>query len=336
MNTEIHILFLSLLLVALNLDVRSQTKDLILPPNEPAIITGQEIACVGENSTYFIDIPLSCITNWYINNTIQSYTGSAFNVVWDSAGVFNIEVYIICDTSNYSAGSITVNVYDIPSLPGVISGDSLVCVETISTYETTVQEGVSCIWLIDGLIQGSDSSSMTYYWTEEGEHIIGVLSENQCGLSDSRDLEVMVFDYPIVDLGNDTILNQGQTLLLDAGNPGSYFLWSTGETTQTILVSSPGTYGVTVTNPCGSAYDEIIVEYITQIEEIENKQLTIRNRLISFTDKIASFEICDLNGNVIFKSIANNSYRFHKSGVYFVKMKEINSDRITTEKVIVY
>jgi gliding motility-associated-like protein len=35
---------------------------------------------------------------------------------------------------------------------------------------------------------------------------------------------------------------------LDAGNPGSQFLWSNGMTTQTITVTEPGTYWVNVIN----------------------------------------------------------------------------------------
>jgi hypothetical protein len=59
---------------------------------------------------------------------------------------------------------------------------------------------------------------------------------------------------PIVDLGNDTTLLPGESIILDAGNPGCTYFWSTGETTQTITVDTNGTgtgsilYSVTVTN----------------------------------------------------------------------------------------
>jgi gliding motility-associated-like protein len=49
----------------------------------------------------------------------------------------------------------------------------------------------------------------------------------------------------ILNLGNDTVICNGQTLILDAGNIG---IWSTGENSQTILVSVTGTYSVTVSN----------------------------------------------------------------------------------------
>ncbi|MCF8370795.1 MAG: gliding motility-associated C-terminal domain-containing protein [Bacteroidales bacterium] len=55
-----------------------------------------------------------------------------------------------------------------------------------------------------------------------------------CTITDS----VMVFlvPNPTVSLGSDITLCGGNTLVLDADNPGSNFLWSTGETTQTIVV----------------------------------------------------------------------------------------------------
>ena len=43
---------------------------------------------------------------------------------------------------------------------------------------------------------------------------------------------------PVVYLGNDTSLCSWNTVLLDAGNPGGSYLWSTGATTQTIVADS--------------------------------------------------------------------------------------------------
>ena len=55
---------------------------------------------------------------------------------------------------------------------------------------------------------------------------------------------------PSVDLGNDTTICIGSSVTLDAGNPGSSFLWNTGDTTQTIQVDSTALYTVTVTTAC--------------------------------------------------------------------------------------
>src|SRR5690606_12035925 len=52
---------------------------------------------------------------------------------------------------------------------------------------------------------------------------------------------------PVVDLGPATAICAGSSITLDAGNPGATYSWSTGESTQTITVSTADTYTVTVT-----------------------------------------------------------------------------------------
>lgn len=57
---------------------------------------------------------------------------------------------------------------------------------------------------------------------------------------------------PIVDLGNDTTICQGETLILNAQNDGAIYTWSgTNAYTQTIEVSEEGTYMVSITDTVG-------------------------------------------------------------------------------------
>jgi hypothetical protein len=60
-------------------------------------------------------------------------------------------------------------------------------------------------------------------------------------------LQTTLFVGPQVDLGNDTITCTPTTVQLDAGSGYSSYLWSTGETTQQINVSSSDIYSVTAT-----------------------------------------------------------------------------------------
>jgi hypothetical protein len=65
-------------------------------------------------------------------------------------------------------------------------------------------------------------------------------------------------NLPFVNLGSDTT-QCGGTVTLDAGNSGSSYLWSTGATTQTIIVSVSGNYIATVTNASGNSSDTVAV-----------------------------------------------------------------------------
>lgn len=87
--------------------------------------------------------------------------------------------------------------------------------------------------------------------------------------SDAAEITVNVSANPTIDLGNDTTLCSGSSLLLDAddGNTGNTYLWNTGATSATITVTQSGTYSVTLTNNgCSSTgsvdvnFDDVMVD----------------------------------------------------------------------------
>lgn len=53
------------------------------------------------------------------------------------------------------------------------------------------------------------------------------------------------------DLGPDIAGCTGETVVLDAGSPGSAYLWNGGSTQQSLSVTSSGTYQVSITNTLG-------------------------------------------------------------------------------------
>ena len=91
------------------------------------------------------------------------------------------------------------------------------------------------------------------YWAE--------MTTGLCSVSDT--VSVMVNPLPVVDLGSDVTLCDGQTTLLDANWPGASYLWSAGETSATLNVSTSGTFSVDVTvNGC-TASDAIVVSVLS-------------------------------------------------------------------------
>jgi len=94
-------------------------------------------------------------------------------------------------------------------------------------------------------------------------------SSNASVLSQSESIPVYLL--PTVNLGNDTTLVDGQMIELNAGNDGADFLWSTGATTQTIMIDIPGVYAVTVTSEQGcSSEDEIEINFTTGTDDLIN------------------------------------------------------------------
>ena len=87
--------------------------------------------------------------------------------------------------------------------------------------------------------------------------------EDGCGNMTSSTWELIITNDFVVDLGDDIAVCDQSSTTLNAG-PGTSFLWSTGETTQIIAVTTSGTYSVDVisTNGCCEA-DEISVLFDT-------------------------------------------------------------------------
>lgn len=65
--------------------------------------------------------------------------------------------------------------------------------------------------------------------------------------------------FPTANLGSDTALCPGKSVILGGKNQGNSYLWNTGDTTPTIFVTVGDTYSVQVTNFCGTGTDEAIV-----------------------------------------------------------------------------
>ncbi|MBL4560527.1 MAG: gliding motility-associated C-terminal domain-containing protein [Labilibaculum sp.] len=60
--------------------------------------------------------------------------------------------------------------------------------------------------------------------------------------------QVIYHPNPIIDLGTDITLWDGETAILDAGNENAEFIWNTGENTQRISVNSGGVFVVEISD----------------------------------------------------------------------------------------
>lgn len=104
-------------------------------------------------------------------------------------------------------------------------------------------KGCTYLWSTGENTQQINASSTTNYW------ITVTNTLTSCFQNDT--LELTVNPLVSVALGNDTTLCSNLNLILNAGNAGASYRWSSGQTTQNIPVTSSGLYGVTVTNSGG-------------------------------------------------------------------------------------
>lgn len=109
----------------------------------------------------------------------------------------------------------------------------------------------------------SDASGLIFLppVTSAGQHWFDITKDG-CTARDS--FFILYVTPPIVNLGNDTILCQGDSLLLDAGNTGASFTWNNNfspNQPQTFVVKQPGKYSVIIYTPGCATKDTIQVDY---------------------------------------------------------------------------
>ncbi len=122
------------------------------------------------------------------------------------------------------------------------------------------------------LINGNTAGAVTYNWstgssnpsitvTEGGTYWVVVTDDVGCITSDTA-IVVMGFT-PDVELGQYETLCDGVSVLLDATDDTGevIYLWQDNSTDPTYMVTSPGTYAVTVENNGCQNYDEVTIDY---------------------------------------------------------------------------
>lgn len=84
------------------------------------------------------------------------------------------------------------------------------------------------------------------------------------GCTDSASFTVYSLPDLVPVISGDSVNCAGSTAILDAGSGYSTYLWSDGSVSQTLAITTPGTYSVTVTNANGcSGSDSIAVIFNT-------------------------------------------------------------------------
>lgn len=308
---------------------------------DPGPIIGDENVCELTYHTYIIDAGPSDSCAWTVNGILQQETGPALTYFFGAAGLyhFSVTAYNSCGASSQETLDVTAN-GAAPGTPAPIEGAGESCIGYQETYTTEVGPGESCSWWIDGIIQPTTTTTLAVTWAAWGEHQIEVRAVSSCGTGNPAYKDVLVLGAPQVFLGNDTTIIQGQTLTLDAGNPGSEYLWSTGEMTRTITVGVAGTYSVSVTNFCGEGYDEIVVDVSTGMPdklEINDLRIGILNDLLIFHAipvNLLNIKVLTIDGKVLYQGNPVRIIRIPSKGIIMVQL--ITSEYSYTKKLFIF
>lgn len=177
-------------------------------------------------------------------------TGSAIEIT--SPGDYSVMI-----TSEYgctNSKSFTVKdpaamfTLNLPKIVHMCGQESM----TLSPH-TDIDQAYTYLW-------STGSTEREIELNTEGIYTLTATDPN--GYKQTASSEVIYHSKPIVDLGVDFILWDGETKLLDAQNKGASYEWNTSESTQTIIVNSGGEFTVNVINEYGCANtDAVFADY---------------------------------------------------------------------------
>jgi large repetitive protein len=166
-------------------------------------------------------------------------------IVVKTAGVYNVKGITVCDTMLSSKVTIKVN----PPTPKpiiAITGSTTFCSGGSVTLKVSTQYG-SYLW-------SNGETTRTIIVRNTGDYVVKVT--DACGTMYSDTVKVLEYDpvpKPIITAIGSTSFCLGDSVRLTASSGYDAYLWTTGDTTQSIVVKLGGYYRVEGTTSCGKA-----------------------------------------------------------------------------------
>ena len=258
-------------------------------------------------------------------------------------------------THNYTTGGTYID-----TIPAVNSCDSIVTTNiTLISYPvlTVTNDTAICAGSSVVLTAGGTGNSFSWSTGETTASItvntadtFFVWSGNYCGMNIDSVI-VTVNPLPTVNFAVDTITIgsiQPVPLTPNATDPNTY-LWSTGETTPSIIADTVGWFYVTVTNDCGSATDSVFIRLSTGSKVLQSKVLqsvhicpnpaTDFIQILGYTDGFEQVTIYNQIGQCVMVVVDKSemmsiNVSMLKPGVYIIKTDTHNGTVYSDAKPI--
>ena len=203
------------------------TKDPVLDSLTPILSNGVKV----QNDILNLDT-----VNWLkTTNTFKANGGELYLAIgnFDNVIIWPIgktgATYVLIDDVSVCECSFNFN----------LGNDTTLCVGQILQLKVSMPNA-TYIWQ-DG------STDSTFKVTQTGIYWVKAYFA-EYGITTYDTINVTYIPFPVVNLGNNTILCQGQTLLLNATTNNATYLWQDGSTAPTFTATQDSTYWVKVTD----------------------------------------------------------------------------------------
>ena len=277
--------------------------------------------CAGDSTLFSItDTANTDSVHWTFGDTASGIFNASTDLnpyhVFNTPGRYNVRMirYGAC-TAVFSR---TVIIYTAPQIH--LGNDTLLCPEISLTLNAEFPAS-TYLWQDSSTNSNITASSPGIYW---------VKVSNTCG-SDIDSIDIGHISFPEVNLGNDTLLCPGQSLVLDATLPGASYNWQNNSTDAVYTVSTSGLYWVKVISAEGCFQSDSITISYSILPEVELGNDTMLCQgvelLLDVTNAGATYQWKD--------NSSASTYTVNDPGFYWVEVINAdgcsNSDSVTID-----
>ena len=197
--------------------------------------------------------------NWVFEgggNSSQENPTHTFN----SAGNFDVTFIVFYPGGCSDTSTQTILVHELIKADFDWAPQNICEVDIVQFTDNSTLSPISWTWSFGDGSYGSGAAP-THQYTQGDYTVQMVAIDSLCGI-DSITKNLTVYYQPYPDLGLDTSLCVGESLTLNAGYPGTSYIWSTGGTAQSLIITAaaPTVYVVAVNNHGCVGYDTIFVD----------------------------------------------------------------------------
>jgi len=265
-----------------------------------------------------------------------SVSGAGVPASWQDGGRFDslaagsYDIYMAnpADTINCNRLLGTYTILDLnPVLE--LGNDTLLC----SGYTLTLDAanpGSTYSWS-DG------SAAQTLAVTGAGTFWVQVTDTFGCQAYDI--INVTGGHTPILDLGADTTICDGETVLLDAGIDGDFYLWQDNSANQTYSATTTGMYWVDLSNTDGCHSIDSLYVNVLPLPTTTGITAVVTGNSVSFSadnpQDVFLYEWHFGDGNEITNISPNIQYNYLEPGTYTVTLVVINQNNCGTNTVTI-
>ena len=220
-------------------------------------------------------------------------------------------------------GADILKIYDVvnngvlPNTPGPISGFTSICAGTINTYSLVPVNGASSYnWTLpSGWIGNSTSNVISTTANTLGGSIL-VTASKTCFTTTASSQAITVNSLPsVIVTGNSSVCNGASSLV--TANGASAYVWNTGATTSSVMVSPTQNTSYTVTGTDVNACSNIASINLAVIP-LPGVTTSLNGNVISANENGATYQWLDCLSNSIISGATNQSYSVTSNGSYAV------------------